>query len=52
MKHTKTETERACRKVEIAINKIIDLKDIGFGCDTTERILEQLNHLLTLIRDA
>ena len=47
MKHTKKEIRRAIRKIEIAIDKIIDLQDDGFGCDATARILESLNALLS-----
>ena len=36
---------KAIKKAEIAIDKIIDIKALGFGCDTTERVLELLNAL-------
>lgn len=42
---TRTEKERAVKKVEIAIDKMVDLQDAGFGCDTVARILELLNRL-------
>jgi hypothetical protein len=45
MKHTKAETERAQKKVEIAIDKLVDLQDMGFGCDAITRALELLNGL-------
>ena len=45
MEHKKKEIRRAIKKVEIAIDKIIDLQDDGFGCDATARILERLNEL-------
>lgn len=47
---SRTEKERASRKVEIAIDKMVDLQDAGFGCDDITRILEQLNRLLNRIR--
>lgn len=42
-----TEKEKATKKVEIAIDKMIDLQDMGFGNDNIARILERLNHLQT-----
>ena len=42
---TQTEKDRAIKKVEIAIDKMVDLQDAGFGCDETARILEMLNRL-------
>jgi ATP-dependent protease Clp ATPase subunit len=36
---------RALKKVLIAITKMIDLQDAGYGCDDVARILEKLNHL-------
>ena len=44
-KHTQREKDRAEKKVQIAIDKMIDLKDMGFGCETIERILDKLRHL-------
>lgn len=40
---TNTERDRAIKKVEIAIDKMIDLQDMGFGNDNIGRILERLN---------
>jgi hypothetical protein len=39
---TKTQ---AVKKVEIAIDKLVDLQEGGFGCDTVTRVLEMLNAL-------
>lgn len=44
-KKTQTEKDRAERKVNIAIDKMIDLQAAGFACDAVSRILEQLNAL-------
>jgi len=44
MKKTITQ-EKAIKKVEIAIDKMIDLQDAGYNNDTIIRILEQLNEL-------
>lgn len=46
---TKKEIARAVKKVEIAIDKMVDLQDAGFGCDAVTRTLEQLNWLLAKI---
>ena len=40
---------QAVKKVDIAIDKIIDLNDAGWGCEKTERILDKLNELRTEI---
>ncbi len=46
MKHTKREIERATKKVEIAIDKMVDLKDLGFGYYyDVEAILQHLRHI-------
>ena len=45
-----TEKNRAIKKIEIAIDKMVDLQSLGFGCDKITRILEQLNSLTTDIR--
>lgn len=37
--------DRASKKVEIAVNKMVDLQDAGYGCDLVSRILEMLNEL-------
>lgn len=52
MFRTKTEKRRVAKKVEIAIDKMIDLQDDGHGCDAISRILEQLNSLSTDIEVA
>jgi hypothetical protein len=33
------------KKVDKAIDAIQDIKDKGFGCDKTERLLDMLNEL-------
>ena len=40
---TNTEQKRAVKKAEIAIDKMVDLQDMGFGNDNIARILEKLN---------
>lgn len=42
---TQTEKDKAIKKVQIAIDKMIDLQDMGFGQDIVSRIIEQLNTL-------
>ena len=37
---------KVIKKLEIAIDKIIDVKDEGYGCDSTERCLEMLNSMI------
>lgn len=49
MPKTQTEKEKARKKVEIAIDKMVDLQDMGFGCDAVTRILERLNEFETRI---
>ncbi len=45
MKYTQTELDKAEKKVQIAIDKMIDLKDMGFANSKVETILEMLNSL-------
>ena len=47
-----TEKRRAEKKVEIAIDKMIDLQDMGAGCDTVSRVLDSLNSLASQINAA
>lgn len=42
---TQTEKDRANRKVDIAIDKMVDLQDMGFGNGTITEILQKLNSL-------
>jgi hypothetical protein len=42
---TQKQKDRAERKVNKAIDAMMDLKADGFGCDTVERVLEMLNAL-------
>jgi len=38
--------EQAEKKREIAINKMVDLQDGGFGCDAVQRVLDILNTMI------
>jgi len=49
MKPTQSEKDRAEKKVQIAIDKMVDLQDIGFGSMQVTRILDALNELETEI---
>ena len=42
---TNTKKMQALKKVEIAIDKMVDLQDMGLGDETIARILEKLNML-------
>lgn len=48
MKHT--ERERAIKKLEIAIDKVMDAKILGANLQECERILEALNSVLNSLR--
>jgi len=50
-KHTQTKKDKAIKKIEIAIDKMVDLQDMGFGCDAIARVLEKLNGLRNDIMD-
>lgn len=43
--HSKIDIERAIKKVQIAIDKMIDLNDMGFGCYKIEEILTRLRSI-------
>ena len=45
MRFTQNERNRAEKKIQIAIDKMIDLQDLGFGCEDIERILDRLRTL-------
>ena len=45
MKFSNAEIDRAVKKAEIAIDKMIDLQDMGFGDENIMRILDKLNML-------
>ena len=47
---TKYQRERAVKKLEIAIDKLIDLQDMGFGNDQIARALELLNAAKDLLQ--
>lgn len=42
---TQTEKDRAIKKVEIAIDKMVGLQDMGLGCDKVARLLDMLRSL-------
>jgi len=42
---TNTKKMQALKKVEIAIDKMVDLQDMGLGDEMIARILEKLNML-------
>ncbi len=44
-KNTQTEKDKAQRKIEIAIDKLIDVQDMGLGSDAIARALEILNSI-------
>lgn len=48
---TKSEKTKAIKKVERAIDKMVDLQDMGFGCGTIEEILSRLQHLEFIINE-
>lgn len=52
MSKTQREKDRAEKKCEIAIDKMVALQDSGFGCDTVTRVLDLLNSLQSQIRRA
>lgn len=45
MTHTHSEIDRAVKKVQIAIDKMIDLQDMGYGDENVRRILDKLRML-------
>lgn len=47
MERTQTEMKRAHKKIEIAIDKMIDLQNMGLGNEKITRILEMLNAMLS-----
>jgi hypothetical protein len=47
---TKYQRERAIKKLEIAIDKLIDLQDMGWGDDSVARALELLNERLARLQ--
>jgi len=48
---TKRQIQQAQKKVEVAIDKMVALQDMGFGNDAIARILEMLNKLHNSISD-
>jgi hypothetical protein len=49
---SETEKRRAEKKVQIAIDKMIDLEDMGAGCDAVARLLDSLRLLESTIECA
>jgi len=49
---TQTDKNRAWKKVLIAIDKMIDLEDMGAGCDAVARLLDSLRGLESTIAAA
>ena len=47
---TMTQRERIIKKLEIAIDKLIDIQDMGFGDHRIAEALELLNARLTNLR--
>lgn len=47
---SKTEKDKAVKKVQIAIDKMIGLQDMGLNSDIVTRVLEMLNSLETEIQ--
>ena len=45
MRFTQNERDRAEKKIQISIDKMIDLRDMGFGCEKIERVLDNLRDL-------
>jgi hypothetical protein len=45
-----TQTQ-AVKKTEVALDKLIDLKDEGYGCDLLERAIELIQTLNIRISD-
>ena len=40
-----SEKDKAIKKVEIAIDKMVDLQDMGFGSEAVQRAIDALNDL-------
>jgi hypothetical protein len=47
----KATKDKAIKKINIAIDKMIDLQDMGVGCEAVSRILEKLNGLRNTIEN-
>lgn len=47
---SKAEKAKAIRKLEIAIDKLVDVQDLGGGTDAIARALELLNAELNRLR--
>ncbi len=48
---SKRDRSYAIKRIERAIDAMVDLQDRGFGCDDTARILERLNDLRRKLQD-
>jgi hypothetical protein len=42
---TEAQRQQAIKKVQIAIDKLVDLQGMGLGCAIVSDVLEQLGHL-------
>jgi len=42
---TQAKKDKAIKKIEIAIDKMVDLQDMGIGWNAVQRILDALNGL-------
>lgn len=42
--------QKVAKKLEVAIDKMIDIQDMGFGDDTISRVLEMLNSKLNRVQ--
>ena len=49
MKRKQREIDKAVKKIERAIDAMIDLQDDGWGRDSVSRLLEMLNALRSMI---
>ena len=52
MNMSKREIQRADRAITRAIDAVDLLRDLGFGCDATERAMEQLRRVQFTVNDA
>jgi flagellin-specific chaperone FliS len=48
---TQREKDQAEKKCNIAIDKMIDLQDMGFGNEKIQRILDSLNELRSCLNN-
>jgi len=48
---TKSEKNKALKRVERAIDAMVDLMDMGFGTGDVQRVLDSLNHIRSQIEN-